>query len=103
MAGSSYTLRLDPWAPEYEGMVQMGDDLEPASVDIRVERPVWEAVRPVPGAVAARIAFVDGVRRIERRLVVVEEGRSYFGLLGSYGVGAASVDSTAPVGRRRGV
>ncbi len=98
MAGIGYTLRLDPWAPEYEAMVQVGDDLEPASVDIRVERPIWEAVRPVPGPAAARIAFVDGVRRIERRLVVVDEGRSYFGLLGSYGVGAVSVDSTAHVG-----
>jgi hypothetical protein len=98
MAGSSYTLRLDPWAPEYEGMVQLGDDLEPASVDIRVERPVWEAVRPAPGPVAARIAFVDGVRRIERRLVVIEGERSYFGLLGSYGVGAVYVDSSARVG-----
>ena len=79
-------------------MVQMGDDLEPASVDIRVERPVWEAVRPVPSPVAVRIAFVDGVRRIERRLVVTVGERSYFGLFGSYGVGAVSVDSTARVG-----
>jgi hypothetical protein len=61
---AGYTLRLDPWAPEYEGMVQMGDDLEPATVDIRVERPVWEAVRPAPSPVAVRIAFVDGVRRM---------------------------------------
>jgi len=98
MAGAGYTLRLDPWAPEYEAMVQVGDDLEPATVDVRVERPVWEAVRPAPGPVAARIAFVDGVRRIERRLVVADEGRSYFGLLGSYGVGAVSVDSAARVG-----
>jgi len=98
MAGAGYTLRLDPWAPEYEAMVQVGDDLEPATVDVRVERPVWEVVRPAPGPVAARIAFVDGVRRIERRLVVADEGRSYFGLLGSYGVGAVSVDSAARVG-----
>jgi hypothetical protein len=101
MAGAGYTLRLDPWAPEYEAMVQVGDDLEPATVDVRVERPVWEAVRPAAGTVAARIAFVDGVRRIERRLVVVDEGRSYFGLLGSFGVGAVSVDSAARVGHER--
>ncbi len=101
MAGASYTLRLDPWAPEYEAMVQVGDDLEPASVDIRVERPVWEAVRPSAGTLAARIAFVDGVRRIERRLVVTESERSYFGLLGSYGVGAVSVDSAARVGHEQ--
>ena len=79
-------------------MVQVSDDLEPATVDIRVERPIWEAVRPSAGPVTARIAFVDGVRRIERRLVVTEGERSYFGLLGSYGVGAVSVDSAARVG-----
>ena len=98
MAGSGYTLRLDPFAPEFEGMVQVGDELEPASVDVRVERSVWEAVRPSAGPVVARIAFVDGVRRIERRLVVLEGGRSYFGLLGSFGVGAVSVASAARVG-----
>ena len=79
-------------------MVQLGDDLEPASVDIRAERAVWEAVRPAAEPLAARIAFVDGVRRIERRLVVVEGERSFFGLLGSYGVGAVCVDSSARVG-----
>ena len=79
-------------------MVQLGDELEPASVDVRVERPVWEAVRPAAGPVVARIAFVDGVRRIERRLVVLEGERSYFGLLGSFGVGAVSVASAARVG-----
>lgn len=98
MAGAGYTLRLDPWAPEFEAMVQVGDHLEPAAVDVRVERPAWEAVRPPAGPVVARIAFVDGVRRIERRLVVVDGRRSYFGLLGSFGVGAVFVDSTAQVG-----
>ena len=90
-----YTLRLDPWAPEFEGMVQVGDDLEPATVDVRVERPVWAAVRPKREPITARIAFVDGVRRIERRLIVVEGDRRFFGLLGSFGVGAVSVDSAA--------
>jgi uncharacterized protein len=95
---AGYTLRLDPWAPEFEGMVQVGDDLEPASVDVRVERAVWEAVRPERVPVAARIAFVDGVRRIERRLIVAEGEHRFFGLLGSFGVGAVSVDSSARVG-----
>ena len=98
MPTAGYTLRLDPWAPEFEGMVQVGDDLEPATVDVRVERPVWAAVRPKREPITARIAFVDGVRRIERRLIVVEGDRRFFGLLGSFGVGAVSVDSAARVG-----
>jgi hypothetical protein len=43
------------------------------------------------------MAFVDGVRRIEHRLLVSGAGRTAFGLLGSYGVGAARVDSRARV------
>ena len=98
MEASGYRLRLDPWAAEYDGMVQIGDDAEPATVDIRVERPVWEAVRPAPGPVAGRIAFVDGVRRIEHRLLVAEGQRTVYGLLGSFGVGAVCVDGAARVG-----
>jgi hypothetical protein len=98
MPVGGYTLELDPWAPEYAAMVEMGGDLEPATVDIGVERAVWEAVRPPAGPLPVRIAFVDGVRRIERRLVVVEGEHRFFGLLGSFGVGAVSVDDAARVG-----
>ena len=98
MPTAGYTLKLDPWAAEYQGMVQIGDEAEPATVDIRVERAVWEAVRPMAGPVAVRIAFVDGVRRIEHRLLIGDGERTVFGLLGSFGVGAVCVDSTARVG-----
>jgi hypothetical protein len=99
MPAPAYTLKLDPWAPEFEGMVQMGDEPEAASVDTRVERAAWEAVRPEASpAPGVRIAFVDGVRRIERRLTVVAGARRYFGLLGSFGVGAVCIEATAHVG-----
>lgn len=88
-------LRLDPWAAEYEGAVQIGDDDEPARVDIRVESVAWAAVGPSPGPPARRLAFVDGVRRIEHRLLVEDGERTVFGLLGSYGVGAVLVDGGA--------
>jgi hypothetical protein len=99
MPEAGYKVRLDPWAAEYEGAVQIGDgDEEPAArVDIRVERAAWTAVRPAPAPPARRTAFVDGVRRIEHRLLIEEGERTFFGLLGSYGVGAAIVDGFARV------
>jgi hypothetical protein len=90
-------LRLDPWAAEYEGAVQIGDDEEPARVDIRVESASWAAVRPPACPPAGRLAFVDGVRRIEHRLLVEDGERTVFGLLGSFGVGAVLVDGGARV------
>jgi hypothetical protein len=99
MPEPAYKVRLDPWAAEYEGAIQIGDgEEEPAArVDIRVERAVWEAHRPAPAPAPRRIAFVDGVRRIEHRLLVEDASRTVFGLLGSYGVGAAVVDGSARV------
>jgi hypothetical protein len=88
-------LRLDPWAAEYEGAVQIGDGDEPARVDIRVESAAWGAVRPSPGPPAPGLGFVDGVRRIEHRLLVEDGERTLFGLLGSFGVGAVLVDGGA--------
>jgi hypothetical protein len=91
-------IRLDPWSVEYEGAIQIADEgQEPARVDIRVESPIWSAVRPVAAPAPPVLAFVDGVRRIEHRLLVEEGDRTVFGLLGSYGVGATVVDGAARV------
>ncbi len=96
MANGRYTLRLDPWAAEYEGSIQLPEEGEAVAVDTRVERPVWEEVRPPAEPPPRRIAFVDGVRRIEHRLLVGEEDRTVFGLLGSFGVGGVLVDGGGP-------
>jgi hypothetical protein len=91
-------IRLDPWSVEYEGAIQIGDEgQEPARVDIRVESPVWAAVRPGDAPAPPAVAFVDGVRRIEHRLLVEDGDRTVFGLLGSYGVGATVVHRAARV------
>jgi hypothetical protein len=93
-------IRLDPWAAEYEGAIQIGngdDGLEPPRVDIRVESRAWSAVSPAPAPPPRRVAFVDGVRRIEHRLLIEDGDRTVFGLLGSYGTGAAVVDGAARV------
>jgi hypothetical protein len=97
----AYSLRLDPWAAEYEGSIQVLDGDEPAAVDTRVEQAAWLAITPPPGPPPARIAFVDGVRRIEHRLVIEGAGRSAFGLLGSFGVGAVVIERRARVAGAR--
>src|SRR5262249_32666936 len=71
-AMASYELRLDPWAAEYDGPMQLGE--EPAGrVDLSVEGVAWEPIRPEPGPLPRRAAFVDGVRRVDQRLLV-EDG-----------------------------
>lgn len=97
MAPSPYVIRIDPWAAEYDGALQLREDQEPASIDARVETARWEAMPPGPAGERIRLAFVDGVRRVERRLLVERDGRTFFGLLGSFGVGAAIVDDRARV------
>jgi hypothetical protein len=64
MANGHYTLRIDPWAAEYEGSIQLGEEDEAVAVDIRVEAASWAAIRPAAAPPPRRIAFVDGVRRI---------------------------------------
>jgi hypothetical protein len=93
-----FSLRLDPWGAEYEGSIQLSDEEEAVPVDIRVESAAWAAVRPEPAPRPRRIAFVDGVRRIEHRLLIGDGERTVFGLLGSFGVGAVTVDGPARVG-----
>jgi hypothetical protein len=98
MPATAQAIRLDPWAAEYEGSIQIGDDTDPASVDVGVEQEQWAAIRPGPPKGAPRLAFVDGVRRVEHRVLVGEGERTVFGLLGSFGVGAVRVADVARVG-----
>ena len=98
MASGSLSLRLDPWGAEYEGSIQLADEDEVVPVDIRVESTAWVAVRPEAAPRPGRIGFVDGVRRVEHRLLIGDGERTVFGLLGSFGVGAVLVGSAARVG-----
>jgi len=89
------TLRADPWTPDY-GMgfeARLGE--VPASADPDVERTDWS--RPVSPAEAERgvIWFVDGVRRVELRVLAEEDGARVHGLFGSWAVGAVRSDGRA--------
>jgi hypothetical protein len=97
MAGG-FRVRLDPWEPDYEGAIQLADDeQQPVDVDLQVELGSWVAVAPESVTPPARIFFVDGVRRIEHRILVEAEERTLFGLLGSFAVGATRVTSHAEI------
>ena len=91
-------VRLDPWEPDYEGAIQLaGEEAQPADVVLQVELGSWLAVVPEPVAPPCKVFFVDGVRRIEHRILVEAEDRTLFGLLGSFAVGATQITSQADI------
>lgn len=101
MAETSYRVRLDPWAAEYEGAIQLEDGEPTAEVDLGVEKAAWEPVSAGVAPPPRRIVFIDGVRRIEHRLLVEEPQRTVFGLLGSFAVGAAVTDGAVQIAHER--
>lgn len=92
---------MDPWDPGY-GMgfdAANPDEDEAAVADADVETSDWStAKRPEPEAAEPVVAFVDGVRRIEVRLIAEEEQTRAHGLFGSYAVGSVLVDGRAAFG-----
>ena len=88
-------LHVEGWAPEYGAAVEPDEQLTPAegSVDLDVEDRPWE---PVPGADdgVPMVAFVDGVRRIDARLLLDAEPGPVPGICGSFAVGAVVWDRT---------
>ena len=97
-------VRLDPWAVEYGSELPLGaalDDEPQPDVDPEVElsRGAWEPLVPAHDTPAPpRLAFVDGVRRIEARVLVRHAQTLAHGAFGSFGVGAVlSEDGRAAI------
>lgn len=92
-AFGSFDVRIDPWAVEYgsETPTEFQPEVEEDSqVDVCVERDPtdWAPITPPTVTHGQQpLSFVDGVRRMEARLVVTREGRTIHGALGAYGVG----------------
>ena len=100
-------IKLDPWASDTDFAVHLsGDDhdaLAPAPVDLAVETAHWAAIDPpsdAAGADAARavpLVFIDGVRRIDARILAATEANGpVAGLFGSYAVGALRASDREP-------
>ncbi len=88
---ADFDVRIDPWAVEYgsETPTEFAADEEAVDLDITVEHPTetWAPIRPGVVGPLQELAVVDGVRRMEARLVVSTCGRTLHGALGAYGVG----------------
>ena len=88
-------LRADPWTPDHGMGFEARLDEPPARVDPTVETAEWgRPRRPAPAEVGP-VWFVDGVRRIELRLLADEDGRRAHGLFGSVAAGAVRSDGRA--------
>jgi len=84
------TLRLDPWTPTYESALQIDEDEtghQPA-VDPFVETNDWRAREPQFVERPETIAFVDGVQRVEMRVIGDRDGKTVYGAFASVAVGA---------------
>jgi hypothetical protein len=90
-------LRLDPWPAEYESPFQIDEfqDDGDVNVDTTVEAIDWRAIQLAEPKQPELIFFVDGVRRVEARIIVDEgSGRIIRGLFGSVAVGAVRVEES---------
>ncbi|HXF36516.1 MAG TPA: hypothetical protein VNO17_04965 [Actinomycetota bacterium] len=91
-------LRADPWQPDHGMGFEAAPEEPPARAEPFVETSDWtRPVRPRE-APEAPVWFVDGVRRVELRVLASEDGRRAFGLFGSYAVGAVRSDGRAAFG-----
>jgi hypothetical protein len=89
-------LLLDPWSADYPGSVQAdgGETTEPdVQIDPCVETRQWSPVRP--GEPPESAAFVDGVRRLEARVIGLRNGGMIHGIFASFATGATVVTPTA--------
>jgi hypothetical protein len=90
-------LRINPWASDYEGALQFGEDegeeAPPPGLRLDVETEVdsWRPITPTPTPVP-RVAFVDGVRRVEVGIIQEDDGKIRYGLFGSYAAGVVLSD-----------
>lgn len=81
-------LFLDPWPPDYDSAVQIEEsDTEVPDVDSRVESVDWKPIRCDTSDSLPLMCFVDGVRRVEARVISQEADQIIYGLFGSAGVG----------------
>ncbi|MEZ5321920.1 MAG: hypothetical protein R2698_07600 [Microthrixaceae bacterium] len=82
---------VDSWNPDYGTSVD-GGELEDAhdDVDCDVELPAsqWRPLTPRPASVPDRVAFVDGVRRVDARVWITDGATARAGVCASIAAGA---------------
>jgi hypothetical protein len=90
-------LRADPWMPDFGMGFQASMEEPPHRADPFVETKDWSRPISPPRAGPECVWFVDGVRRVDVRLIAeTEDGSKRVpGLFGSFAVGAVRCDSRA--------
>jgi hypothetical protein len=90
-----FQVRVDPWEADYGSETPLAplDDKpdEDIAADVELSPERWAPIRPGPVNPPERVYFVDGVRRLETRLVVRNDGRLLHGGFGSFAVGCVEV------------
>lgn len=84
-------LKLDPRPPSYDSVAEASFEAREARWDViaDVETADWRPITPPEVREAPRIAFVDGVQRLEWRVSAEQEGAWPLpGILASYAAGA---------------
>jgi hypothetical protein len=95
-------VQLDPWQVDYGSELPLDELEEPApedavALDVEIPAETWQPIRPTEATVPAQLIFVDGVRRIEARLIVRRQERLCHGAFGSHAVGAVKIADSAAV------
>jgi hypothetical protein len=94
-----FVLKADPWLPDYGMGFDVSFDEAPAEIDTCVESEDWRTPRvPARGGAKQLVQFVDGVRRVELRVVADLDGQRAIGLVGTYAVGTVRCDGRASFG-----
>lgn len=83
---------LDPWNPDFAGSLQAEPPAEgePSKVVLTIETEAWKEIAP-SSPPPKNFAFVDGVRRVDARIILENETVNY-GLLGSVAAGAVLLE-----------
>ncbi len=106
------TIAVETWDPDYgSALLDMATEPSDVAVDPAVELPPaqWRALSPSPDAKpAVRVAFIDGVRRMEALVWITEAGAATpkRGICASYAAGVVEAAELAKVTRvevRRGL
>ena len=93
------TYAVESWSPEYGSSLD-SDALDvaqaPADVEVEVPSADWAPMTPTGVASAAKVLFVDGVRRVDARVwVTTPAGETRAGIAASYAAGVVCCDGAA--------
>ena len=89
-------ISVESWGPDYGGELELGpQDATVETIDVTCEGRPWEPVAATcpDGLAGSPLAFVDGTRRMDARLFMMDGGSAPIpGVAGSVGVGAVECD-----------